>query len=532
MTSPVPADATRGSVRVDPAPSDAVPTEAGRVDPADPSATSPTRVDQGAPASGIDSPEPVPGTPDSDADPFEPALAALLPGAGLAAVVESLDPTTTSDADVVEVVAAAARLEAWAHAVAARWAGVLARRPGMHPVWSSLAGPVPAQDSVAGDELALRLAVSRRRGAALVAEGVAYDGALVATGEALAAGRIDAARAAVVVERLSPLPLQVTVEVEDRVLPGAGRRTVEQLCRDVERAVVAVGGAEAAVRHARARVTRRVEHPRVLPDGMASLRVVMTAADAVRVDTVLGAAAKSARTCGDPRTLDQLRADGLRDLVVGGPASGPGPAVGPGPGPGVAGGGAAGVGGGLLGGARGRVRASIRVVVPLSTLMGLDEGPGELAGYGPIDAVQARALAAGGVWRRLVTDPLSGAVLDVGRTSYRPPAALAEHVRARDRRCARPGCLVDADSCDLDHTVEFHPDGRSGAPPGTTGAGNLGPLCRRDHRLKTDGGFTLRQVDPGVYEWTTPAGHRYRVRPGTDEAPEHMGHLDGPAPPF
>ena len=39
----------------------------------------------------------------------------------------------------------------------------------------------------------------------------------------------------------------------------------------------------------------------------------------------------------------------------------------------------------------------------------------------PVPAVVARALAAGGTWRRLVTDPVSGTVVDVGRTRYRPP---------------------------------------------------------------------------------------------------------------
>ena len=38
----------------------------------------------------------------------------------------------------------------------------------------------------------------------------------------------------------------------------------------------------------------------------------------------------------------------------------------------------------------------------------------------PVPAVVARALAAGGTWRRLVTDPVSGTVVDVGRTRYRP----------------------------------------------------------------------------------------------------------------
>ena len=36
------------------------------------------------------------------------------------------------------------------------------------------------------------------------------------------------------------------------------------------------------------------------------------------------------------------------------------------------------------------------------------------------------ALAAGGTWRRLVTDPASGTVVDVGRARYRPPAGLAD----------------------------------------------------------------------------------------------------------
>src|SRR5699024_4607869 len=74
----------------------------------------------------------------------------------------------------------------------------------------------------------------------------------------------------------------------------------------------------------------------------------------------------------------------------------------------------------------------------------------ELAGYGPISPAVARALAAGGDWRRIVTDPLTGAVLDVGHTRYRPTQAIADHVRARDRMCVRPGCGHRAHDCELD----------------------------------------------------------------------------------
>ena len=113
----------------------------------------------------------------------------------------------------------------------------------------------------------------------------------------------------------------------------------------------------------------------------------------------------------------------------------------------------------------------VDVTVALSTLMGLDELPGEVAGLGPVPAEQARALAAGGLWRRLVTDPLTGAVLDVGRRRYRPPAGLAEHVMARDGSCVAPGCCVPSHRCDLDHTTEFHGVPANGSPvPGTTSA--------------------------------------------------------------
>ena len=184
-------------------------------------------------------------------------------------------------------------------------------------------------------------------------------------------------------------------------------------------------------------------------------------------------------------------------------------------------------------------RVRIDVTVALSTLLCLDDEPAELAGFGPISAEQARAFAAGGAWRRIVTDPLSGTVLDVGRTRYRPPRALVEHVMARDRVCVAPGCPVPAGRCDIDHTTEYHGFPANGsAAPGTTSADNLGALSRRCHRLKTDGGFTLRQVAPGVFEWHTPAGLGYRVVPGdnghterlvsTFEAQPHRGYADEP----
>ena len=82
----------------------------------------------------------------------------------------------------------------------------------------------------------------------------------------------------------------------------------------------------------------------------------------------------------------------------------------------------------------------VQVVMAYSTLTGADHRPCELVGHGPIPASLARDTAAEGVWQRLVTDPLSGTLLDHGRSTYHPPAGLADHVRARDVYCRFPGC--------------------------------------------------------------------------------------------
>ena len=104
-------------------------------------------------------------------------------------------------------------------------------------------------------------------------------------------------------------------------------------------------------------------------------------------------------------------------------------------------------------------RPQILVTVPAGTLLGLGGEPAHLAGYGPIPDALARELAQDGVWRRVLTDPATGAVLDVGRSQHDPPADLDRFVRVRDGMCRFPGCRRQAAGCDLDHTVPY-PDGR------------------------------------------------------------------------
>jgi hypothetical protein len=85
-------------------------------------------------------------------------------------------------------------------------------------------------------------------------------------------------------------------------------------------------------------------------------------------------------------------------------------------------------------------------------------------------------------------------------------AVLRRHIQIRDRTCVYPGCRCSARHADLDHTLDH---GRGGA---TTEA-NSGPLCRHDHRLKHEGGWRLRQSEPGHFVWTSPLGRVYHTRP-------------------
>ena len=136
-----------------------------------------------------------------------------------------------------------------------------------------------------------------------------------------------------------------------------------------------------------------------------------------------------------------------------------------------------------------------------------------------VPALTAWALAAGGTWRRLVTDPASGVVIDVGRTRYRPPAGLADLVRARDRACVFPTCQTPAERCDIDHLTAW-------SQGGTTSLDNLATLCEAHHRLKHTPGWALtRDQTSGDLSWHTPDKTVYQRHPdGTiDRLPRKVG---------
>jgi hypothetical protein len=154
---------------------------------------------------------------------------------------------------------------------------------------------------------------------------------------------------------------------------------------------------------------------------------------------------------------------------------------------------------------RPRVPVTVQLIIDLPTLLGLKDDPAHLLHHGPLPAALAREFADGGALRRLVTDPVTGALLDYGHDTYVPPKALRDFIKARDRHCTFQGCHQRAETCDLDH-VEPHPQG-------ATAAWNIDPKCRHDHRLKTFSGWTVERSADGTTTWTTPGGRRYLIPP-------------------
>jgi hypothetical protein len=147
---------------------------------------------------------------------------------------------------------------------------------------------------------------------------------------------------------------------------------------------------------------------------------------------------------------------------------------------------------------------TISVAIDLPTLLGLAENPGQLAGYGAIPASVARRLAADGNWQRFVSDPTTGNLLDFGREKYTPPQELVDYLLARDRICRFPGCRRTGQSSDIDHAQSWEAGGE-------TNPANLGLLCRRHHRMKTHGGWSLESNPDGSCLWKSPKGKTFFV---------------------
>ena len=356
-------------------------------------------------------------------------------------------------------------------------------------------------------ELATALRVPERTMERLIDEACTLTTELPATLLALRSGDITLQHARVVIDAtigLADDPV-LRVRLDERLAEAAATTTAASLRRRARALREELLAESIAERHRAARARRRIE---VEPaaDGMAWLHALLPAADALliadRLDRVAAAAAGSVAgspsgpaadsasaaapaTASAPGGLPALRADAARDLLLHGALPSDS----------------------SFAEAASAARPTVHVTVPVLTLMGTEEAPALLDGYGPIDADTARRLAASAPsFTRILTHPVSGTVLDVDRTSYRPPADLKRWLQVRDGTCRFPGCARRAARCEVDHTIDWHDEGR-------TAFDNLAHLCSLHHHLKHESSWSVRHEPGGTLAWTAPSGRRHVTTP-------------------
>jgi Domain of unknown function (DUF222) len=448
-------------------------------------------------------------------------LATMVPGPKLGSLLAEIDPALVDDdADLLEVIAAWDRQIANANANQLAAMAEFARRP-----WLVSDDPDVVRDErgalgsatreFAPDEIAPRLGISPMSASNRLGLALDLASPLSATAAALATGAIDIAKARTIADACRHLEPATAVELEAAVLGQAPQLSNGRLHTALRKALITIDPVAAEQRYRVARKERGVwVNP--LDDGMAELRAVLAAQDALTIENVLTATARGAKTVGgETRTMSQLRADFLlapfTEALATGELAGLTPAK--------------------LATHRGR-GAELNVTVPASVIMGVSNAPGELVGYGPITADVCREVRRNATMRRLITNPVDGTFLAADTEIYRPSAALARHVEFRDRQCVFLGCPRPATRCHLDHSDRF-PDGR-------TCHDNLGPLCEHHHIFKhaLDDALaqlkhrTLQQPKAGTFVWTMPTGHTYTRPPlaiGPPIKDEHRA-LAGPLP--
>ncbi|MCS5735103.1 HNH endonuclease signature motif containing protein [Herbiconiux daphne] len=424
---------------------------------------------------------------------FAPTGTGALDARAIRSGVEMEESLLTGIASDVSAVAALQREQAALEArsaerlgAAARKANWLARLPG---------GSLEHARRSLVAEVATGLRISEALAAQRIDEAELLVDDLPATVEALSRGEISYRHAQAVVRHARSLPESARAEFEAVVLEKATTQTCVQLASEARKLRERMHPESIDQRHREARDERAVwvEKER---DGMATLVCHLPAVSAFAIDDTLDQLARALNTADEARTHAQLRADGLVDLMLDRE-------------------------GGSSVRARG-ITANVAVTVPVMTLLGHSDEPGELLGYGPIDLDTTRRLAAAAPsFLRILTDPITGARLSVGRDRYKVPADLRAAVILDDETCRFPGCTRRADRCDLDHTTDW-------AHAGETSLANLAALCRRHHTVKHHTEWTVRSGEGRALHWTSPSGAEYTTRP-PDHAPRSLG-LD-PRPP-
>jgi hypothetical protein len=335
-------------------------------------------------------------------------------------------------------------------------------------------------------EVAVELKISERAAADLLHHSILLVEDLPATFAALEDGAISYRHATVIADEAASLPKAARAQFDTQLAAHAPTTTPAALQRRARRLREKIHPESIRERHIRAAADRYVT-VEPLRDGMARLEAVLPAGDAFGIANRLHDTAQRMKSETETRTQRQLQCDVLRDLLLNADHSTADP---------------------THRFPRG-VIPTVLVTVPVLTVLGHSDEPGMLEGYGPIDADTARQLAGNSkTMLRVLTDPITGAVLSVGTTRYKVPKSMRLYLRVRDETCRVFGCGRLAKNCEIDHTLDWQYGGH-------TDVENLAHLCKKHHAVKGYTGWTPKHLGGGVIEWTSPLGRTHLTHPAT-----------------
>ena len=410
-----------------------------------------------------------------------------IPGIKTLSELVAIDPGKLSPSSRIDYLTALERQTAWLQALMQRAIIAVA---GNDPSVANGKEPFFGVDEAEREDVSTALRLSAGTAQSRIDVARTLVNYLPNTCSALATGDISLAHANVIAKETAAairdwLTEYQIFEVEQRAIAHAEFHTPAQVANQVRTSLARIAPETFEDTVARARDTRRVSCYND-SDGMSTVVAILPAADAQVVMNAIESFIRLANTDienrdgsvadKDARSTDMKRADALTAIAA---ASLSASSVTP-----------------------HRRPISINVTIDLPTLLGLAENPGQLNGYGAIPASVARELASDGNWKRFITEPQTGNLLDFGRESYEPPQALKDFLIARDRTCRFPGCRRSAALSDLDHAQSWEEGG-------STSAENLGALCRRHHRLKTHDGWSVISNSDGSCTWTSPLGKKF-----------------------
>jgi hypothetical protein len=222
------------------------------------------------------------------------------------------------DDELIGVLRAARRLASWSAALELTAVADLAARREA----DAETGGACAPGEHIGDEIAAALTLTERAADALLDLAIALR-RLPATMTALATGRIDRYKAAVIADEATGLSDDHAAAVEQRILGHAPGQTTGQLRAATRRAVLTADPAAARERKERAHRDARVEKWDEHAGTAALAGRDLPPAEVLAADQKLSALAGSLRRAGVSGTMDQLRARVYLALLTGQPITAP-----------------------------------------------------------------------------------------------------------------------------------------------------------------------------------------------------------------